>query len=101
MFRFRLQLGTSATTLNRKLNEVVDCERGKESTGACSHTCQELDFLPFYRSSPLRVERNVSIRGVAFFLNTRDISTDRNVTTVRSPLNKQLPYITHEFWKLQ
>jgi hypothetical protein len=37
-------------------------------------TCQELDFLPLYRSSPLRNERNVPIPGAAIFLKTRDIS---------------------------
>ena len=83
-----------ATALNHKLNEVVDCERGKESTGACSRTCQESDFLPLYRHSLLRNERNVPIPGAAIFLKTRDISMHRTVTTVCSPLNKQLPYVS-------
>jgi len=83
-----------ATALNRKQKEVVDCDRGKEPTGACSHTCQELDFLPLYPSSPLRNKRNVPIPGAAIFMNNREISMHREVTTVCSLLNKQLSYMS-------
>ena len=85
-----------ATTLNRKLNVAVDCESGKESTGACSHTCPELYFLTMHRRSPCAHPRRSILPA-----NTRHLQAPKGYNCLQSAQQTATLCVMPEFWMLQ